>query len=259
MRCVTSMREREPKAREARELAGERATSSESPIARPRNPKAPACRQPSAREAPAPRARRKAKTAGSPGITEASLDRERGFVYCCTVQHSRSTPDTTPRLPSLPPLLDHRLEADAEAFSEALEALARIYQLQDPRRTCSYGLTLTECYALESLVRRGPLTVNDVARELMVDKGTASRALSSLTRKGYARRGGDPQDRRVVETSANPAGERLYRTIRSASRRLHRDLLVELRPAIRGAATRLLRRIASAEAACASARCEPSA
>ena len=173
------------------------------------------------------------------------------------MQRSVSTPAAAGLLPALSPGIDPRLAADAAAFSAALEALARIYQLQDPRRTCSYGLTLTECYALESLVRKGPLTVKDAARELMVDKATASRALAGLTRKGYARRGGDARDRRLVETSASKAGERLYATIRSASRRLHRDLLAEVPPEIRGAATALLRRIASAEVACASVRCEP--
>jgi MarR family 2-MHQ and catechol resistance regulon transcriptional repressor len=180
------------------------------------------------------------------------------IAYSCSVQRSRSAPAATRMLPVLSPVLDARLEIDAEAFSAALEALARIYELQDPRRTCTYGLTLTECYALESLIRRGPLTVKSAATELMVDKGTASRALAGLARKGYALRGEDPRDKRVVEVSANAAGERLYRTIRSASRRLHRDLLAEVSPGVRRAATTLLRRIAAAEAACASARCEPS-
>ena len=62
-----------------------------------------------------------------------------------------------------------------------------------------------------------------------------------------------------MEVRANPAGQRLYRTIRSASRCLHRELLAELTPEIRTAVTALLRRVASAERACASARCEPSA
>ncbi|MEP6471909.1 MAG: MarR family winged helix-turn-helix transcriptional regulator, partial [Acidobacteriota bacterium] len=174
------------------------------------------------------------------------------FLYSCFVQ-----PDTGTRSPSrLPPTTlpshDPSLADDADGFSRALEALARVYQLQDPRQTCSYGISLTECYSLEAVVHRGPLTVNEVAAALSFDKSTASRAVASLRRKGLVVRRGHPRDGRAVEVSAAASGMRLYRRIRESARACHRELLEEFPPEVRRGATVLLQRIASTERACAS-------
>ena len=139
------------------------------------------------------------------------------------------------------------LTADAAGFSAALEALARIYQLQDPRQTCTYGITLTECYALEAVVENGTLTVNEVAAELALDKSTASRAVASLAQKRLIARRDHPRDRRSVEVSATAHGSRLYRQIRDAGRRRHRDLLKGFPPDVRRAAIDLLSGLAAAE------------
>lgn len=147
------------------------------------------------------------------------------------------------------------LARDAEAFSQALENLARIYQLQDPRQTCTYGITLTECYALEALVVDGPLSVNDVAASLSLDKSTASRAVASLVRKGLGARRNHPEDGRAVAVSATAAGARLYRRIREAGRTAHREILQDFPTEVRRAAALLLRRLVSTERACAGSGC----
>ena len=147
---------------------------------------------------------------------------------------------------------------DAEELSRALEDLARVYQLQDPRQTCSYGINLTECYALEAVSRDGPLTINEIAARLSVDKATASRAVQSLAQKGYARSRVHPEDSRALQVRATAAGERLYERIHAAGRALHRRILAEFAPDVRQAATLLLRRIVDAEVRCVtSGTCEP--
>lgn len=177
-------------------------------------------------------------------------------VYCCTMQLNTETgrPPSGPGGTSLP-AHDATLAQDAEAFSRALERLARVYQLQDPRQTCSFGISLTECYSLETLVLRGPVTVNDVAGELGLDKSTASRALAGLARKGLARRRLHPEDGRAVSVSATPAGQRLFERIRRAGRSLNREILGDFSPGDRRAATAVLQRVAAAETACASTGC----
>ncbi len=150
------------------------------------------------------------------------------------------------------PAHDATLAADAEKFSRALEGLARVYQLQDPRQTCSYGISLTECYALEAAAEKGPLTVNEVASSLSLDKSSASRAVASLKRKGLVVRRSHPRDGRAVEVTATAAGLRLYRRIRESARACHQQLLEEFPPEVRRAAAVLLQRIAAADRACAS-------
>lgn len=150
------------------------------------------------------------------------------------------------------PSHDVTLAGDARLFSDALEALARVYQLQDPRQTCSYGISLTECYALEAISTRGRAGVNDIAAALALDKSTASRAVSSLVKKGLAVRKEHPRDGRAIEVTATRAGARLVDRIREAARECHRELLAEFPPDVRRAAATLLQRLVSTERACAS-------
>lgn len=160
--------------------------------------------------------------------------------YSCVMQRSRRT-GTLPKDPSL--------AHDTAEFSRALESLARIYQLQDPRQACTYGITLTECYALEAIVESGPLTVNQVAAALTLDKSTASRAVSSLFEKALCDRRTHPQDGRSVEVSATRAGVRLHGRIREAGRKRHREILKEFAPDGRRSAAAILERLAKAERA----------
>ncbi len=163
----------------------------------------------------------------------------------------------TPPRGSLP-VHPSTIAREAEELSRALEDLARIYQLQDPRQTCSYGINMTECYALEAVARDVPLTINEIAARLSVDKATASRAVQSLAQKRYVRSRVHPDDSRALQVRATAAGERLYERIHAAGRALHLRILEGFPPEVRQAATALLRKIVEAETQCASSgSCQP--
>jgi hypothetical protein len=55
---------------------------------------------------------------------------------------------------------DRTLDRDAALLYEALSDLLRVYQFRDRDRICCHDISVTQCYALESLVREGPLTQN---------------------------------------------------------------------------------------------------
>lgn len=86
---------------------------------------------------------------------------------------------------------------DLDDFYFALSALAREYQFRDRDAECYGGLSVTECYALEVLAEGEAMSVNAVARELRLDKSTASRAISRLVAAGLARRLEDPLEHRA--------------------------------------------------------------
>jgi hypothetical protein len=67
------------------------------------------------------------------------------------------------------------LHEDARAVHEALSDLVRVYQFRDRDRICCHDVSVTQCYALEALIRRGPITLGELAAELYLDKSTASR------------------------------------------------------------------------------------
>jgi MarR family transcriptional regulator, 2-MHQ and catechol-resistance regulon repressor len=141
-----------------------------------------------------------------------------------------------------------RLDADAVDLHAALSELVRVYQFRDRDRICCHDISVTQCYALEALIRRGPSGLNDLAAELYLDKSTASRVVATLERKKYVTRERHPDDGRAVVLSASPAGRRLYERIRTDLVTETRQLLEDFEPEVRKGAARLILRLARAAA-----------
>lgn len=154
-------------------------------------------------------------------------------------------------LDSVVPLRPARLEAQAAALQEALSELVRVYQFRDRDRICCHDISVTQCYALETLVRRGPSGLNELAGELFLDKSTASRVVGALKRKGYVVRAAHPEDGRAIVLTATPAGRRLHARIQAELIAETKRLLGDFEPEVRHAAAPLVRRLARA----ATARC----
>jgi len=143
---------------------------------------------------------------------------------------------------------DPQLHSDTQALYEALSDLVRLYQFRDRDRICCHDVSVTQCYALESMVRCGPMGLNALAAELYLDKSTASRVVNALERKGYLRREGDPQDGRALILTLTPEGLRLHSQIEAEILCEERALLAQVPPAVRREMTLLLRRLVTVAA-----------
>jgi MarR family transcriptional regulator, 2-MHQ and catechol-resistance regulon repressor len=141
-----------------------------------------------------------------------------------------------------------RLEADAAALHEALSELVRVYQFRDRDRICCHDISVTQCYALEALLRRGPSGLNELAAELYLDKSTASRVVASLERKRYVSRTTHPEDGRAIVLTVTPAGRRLHDRIRKDLISEAQQLLEDFEPEVREGAARLILRLARSAA-----------
>ena len=144
---------------------------------------------------------------------------------------------------------DTALARDAEELYDALEDLLRVYQFRDRDRICCFDVSVSQCYALEGLVRRGSMTLNDLAAYLYLDKSTASRVVDALERKGHVARTPHPKDRRAVLLEATAAGRSLEGKIRQSILAEERELIADFAPEVRQAMTQVLRRFARAAAA----------
>lgn len=131
----------------------------------------------------------------------------------------------------------------------ALSDLVRVYQFRDRDRICCHDISVTQCYALETLIQRGPSSLTSVAAELYLDKSTASRVVATLERKRYVSRSSDPKDGRAVVLKPTPAGRRLYALIKQSLLAEERELLRDFEPAVRAAAAEIMARLAKAAAA----------
>ena len=129
---------------------------------------------------------------------------------------------------------------------EAIRALLRAYQGRDRERPCYFDLSITECTNLEQIVRNGPMTVNELARRLHVDKSNASRVARSLERKKYVRRGSHSRDGRAVELGATEAGVAIERRLRAAIVARQKASLRKYEPRVRSLLPRMLQDLASA-------------
>jgi len=136
-----------------------------------------------------------------------------------------------------------QLTQDAEDLYEALNQLVRVYQFRDRERICCYDVSVTQCYAVETLVKRGALRLQLLAEEMFLDKSTASRVIDALERKGYVSRVEDDEDRRAVKIQVTDAGRGLYEKIRGDLIAEERAMIENLSAEARQGALTLLRQI----------------
>jgi DNA-binding MarR family transcriptional regulator len=139
-----------------------------------------------------------------------------------------------------------QLRRQAEALHAALSDLVRIYQFRDRDRICCHDVSVTQCYAIDALLRKGPSSLNELAAELYLDKSTASRVVATLERKGYVGRAPNPGDRRAILLTVTVTGRRLHDRIRKDLIDEETRLLQDFAPGVRDAASQLLLRLARA-------------
>ena len=100
--------------------------------------------------------------------------------------------------------------ASARKFRETLTlAYRRVNALQRGEKRC-FGVTMSQCVALELLLQQGPMTVRDMASDLGLDTSTVTRLVDVLVRDGMVRRARDEKrDRRRVFVSLTARGRNL--------------------------------------------------
>lgn len=155
---------------------------------------------------------------------------------------------------------DAGLAGDARSLHRSLSELIRLVQFRDRDRICCHDVSVSQCYALESVVRTGPLTVNRLADSLYLDKSTTSRLVDGLEAKDYVLRRRHPDDGRAVLVEATAAGRQLHRRIESELIEENRRVLSEMDAELRAAVVPLLDRLVrtAAERIARGPGCEPS-
>lgn len=138
------------------------------------------------------------------------------------------------------------LDRDAQALQVAVADLVRVYQFRDRDRICCHDISVTQCYALETLVEHGPMRLSELTDRLFLDKSTTSRVIQALVKKGYVEQHTDPSDRRATALSATRAGRNLCGRIIEDLVEQQRDLLADLDPEVRLGVVNVIRRLARA-------------
>jgi len=98
---------------------------------------------------------------------------------------------------------------DNVRFSELVVRLFRKLNLLNRDQKVCYGITLSQCCAIESLERKKKLTMNELSRHQGVTLSTMTRVVDVLVRDGVVKRVGSPKDRRKVCIELTETGEDL--------------------------------------------------
>jgi MarR family 2-MHQ and catechol resistance regulon transcriptional repressor len=138
------------------------------------------------------------------------------------------------------------LDRDAADLQAAVADLVRVYQFRDRDRICCHDISVTQCYALETLVEHGSMRLSALAERLFLDKSTTSRVVTTLVKKGYVEQGPDAQDGRAIALSATRKGRHLCARINDDLVGQQKQLLQDLDPDVRTGVVRVLRRLAQA-------------
>lgn len=137
-----------------------------------------------------------------------------------------------------------RLHQDAEALQGAVAQLVRVYQFRDRDRICCHDISVTQCYALETLLEQGSLRLGALADLLFLDKSTTSRVVGALVKKGYVEQRPDAADGRATALRATRRGQKLCARINADLVEQQRALLEDLDPAVRAGVVDVIRRLA---------------
>jgi len=135
---------------------------------------------------------------------------------------------------------------DARDLHAAVADLVRVYQFRDRDCICCHDVSVTQCYALETLIAEGPMRHGTLAERLFLDKSTTSRVVGALIKKGYVEPLKDAGDRRAVMLRATRSGRALCSRITNELVAQQQQLLGDLTPDIRAGVIDVLRRLARA-------------
>ena len=144
----------------------------------------------------------------------------------------------------LPTRQDPVLDRDTRDLYEALTDLVRVYQFRDRNLICCHDISVTQCYALDALVRGGTMTLGSLATTLLLDKSTTSRVVETLERKGYLKRVTHPSDARALQLSASARGRSLHERIRRTLLEEERAIIADLPADVRRATVDVVRKLA---------------
>jgi DNA-binding MarR family transcriptional regulator len=107
-----------------------------------------------------------------------------------------------------------KLPAPEECNCFAVRAAARHVTQAYDQFLAPTGLRTTQFSILAKLKRRGPLTINTLAEDMVMDRTTLGRNILPLERDGLIRIAPAASDRRAKELHLTKAGEKLFEAAR---------------------------------------------
>jgi MarR family transcriptional regulator, 2-MHQ and catechol-resistance regulon repressor len=133
---------------------------------------------------------------------------------------------------------------------QALSDLARRYQFRNRDEVCCYGITVSQCYALQALSRKERMASSELASHLGLDLSSTTRLVDQLVKKKLAVRQRASQDARIREIKITEAGRRMVNRVEADFAKIVSDAVVDFPVAVQTAIPHVLRRLTAVLNAC---------
>ena len=104
------------------------------------------------------------------------------------------------------------LNKQVEKFHEQMVKLIKKYQFRDRNQIVCCGVSVSQCYILESL-KDGALNMNQLADKMHLQISTVTRVVEQLVLKGFVTREEDVDDRRKRTITLTVSGKAMYQDI----------------------------------------------
>ena len=104
------------------------------------------------------------------------------------------------------PAKNNKVSKDLGELQSTLTELARLYTFRNRESICREDLSISQCYALYALSSTGPLSLNELASYLNLEKSSASRLAHNLLEGGFIKRTSDPDDWRKISLQITKRG-----------------------------------------------------
>lgn len=130
-----------------------------------------------------------------------------------------------------------------EALVQRKERMDKLHLGDGPKRTTTDNDLFYRIGMVILLRHKGPITMGQLSKELIVPLSTATRIVDRLVEGGLAQRVADPADRRVVRVTLSEEGRKLCRVMHEYMRQHVGQLLSPLKAEEREQLILLLRKV----------------
>ena len=101
-------------------------------------------------------------------------------------------------------------DGDVLRFHKEIVEFVKKYQFRDREQILCWGISVSQCYILETLYADGEMTAGDLAEKMYLSVSTITRVFDQLEKKGYAERRKSDQDKRVMLCRLTDSGRDIY-------------------------------------------------
>ena len=109
-----------------------------------------------------------------------------------------------------------------QQFANVMDQFVRKFSVRDRNEKFCYGVTMTQCYTLDSIFTRKSMTMQQLSDELGLAISTLTRVVDILVRDGFINRFPGEQDRRKVYVELTEKGKELAVKLKKCSEQVWR-------------------------------------